>query len=204
MNSLEEEFYSAQERLRPNHVAKVKSAGVCHDLLSVWVLCGVARVTFDGAHYWPDPDNGVPAIITPVRVEDPRTPESSNSSLAIRLGHIVDLVAWRLSRPSAFALRHGSATWLGAIGPQLLDPEPVLVHRTPLNWLRSGGAGICLLTPSDIERSVILLGFRGIVAEDVEHRRELGRVLERRQNLPPIYIADRKRSAPFTSPLAAE
>src|SRR5262249_36760452 len=144
--------------------------GIPADVLDCgWV--GVERISVDGSVYQPD-EGGSWAFITPIHA-DADGPEALDPEEMLQVGDVVDLIAWRPEKPERWALRRGSVTWLGAIGPQLLDPDPVPIWRTPLAWLQAGGMGLCLLSQVLHDRQRILLGIRHILAEDVEHGREL-------------------------------
>lgn len=68
-----------------------------------------------------------------------------------------------------------------------LFSEPVRVHRNPLEWLRSGGEGVCVLDGSahTMDR---LRHVGAIIASDVEHGVELEKRLRRPTRCPPINI----------------
>jgi hypothetical protein len=58
---------------------------------------------------------------------------------------IVDVVAWRTARPDRWNLTTGLG-WLMGEGQIYTAPGvPVTLHATPLQWLASGGQGICIL-----------------------------------------------------------
>src|SRR5262249_52139118 len=146
----------------------------------------VSRVEWAGATYQPS-DDGHLALIVPVRAAA-HGPEVDNPDEFLRFGDIIDLICWRFESPMRWALRGGSATWLGAIGPQQLDPDPVPIGRTPLRWLQSGGKGICLLSSNRLDRQQLLLQVRHLVAEDIAHGRELRGELQRPLWEPSISI----------------
>jgi hypothetical protein len=115
--------------------------GVTEDaLVQPWPI-GATSVLFDGHNFAPDP-NGVRAI----------------TIVVIDCGYIIDIAAWQP--------RSGQvASWLGKAfcidQDQLTNPATyfadgaLLVHRTPLEWLRAGRDGIVILRP---ELSYIYLG----------------------------------------------
>ncbi|MGE4324254.1 MAG: hypothetical protein AB7E60_14660 [Sphingobium sp.] len=61
-------------------------------------------------------------------------------------GEIIDIIAWRSDAPGNWAWRTGLG-W--ALGTDMLlprwDDDPVQLHATPLDWLRAGGTGMCIL-----------------------------------------------------------
>ena len=60
---------------------------------------------------------------------------------------IVDLVAFRPEAPKAFWLLTGHGVMLGAASAIHADyyDEPLLIHETPLDWLKAGGDGAVIL-----------------------------------------------------------
>lgn len=60
---------------------------------------------------------------------------------------IVDVVAWELGSPSAWWLRWGEATILGALEVELcrLRERPLRVVPTPKAWLDEAGCALCVL-----------------------------------------------------------
>jgi len=149
-------------------------------------MVGCAPIRLERGTYVPDPDGKV-AFITPVRVDDPLS--------AVRVGDLVDLIAWHPLRPGHFALRIGVAEWLGAIEPQHLDPPPVPVRRSVLAWFQHGCTGLVPLSrePRDVYR--LLGGIGRLEAEDDAHRAELRAVLQRPWPTPAISVARRLRHA---------
>jgi hypothetical protein len=92
----------------------------------------------------------------------------------------VDLCAWPTDRPENFALAFGYADLLGA--DQIENPasyfngHPMPVWRTPERWLQHGGEGAVLLNKTGGPR--VLAAARGrLLAEDINHGRELARLL---------------------------
>lgn len=92
---------------------------------------------------------------------------------------IVDHVAWPNDRPSEFATAAGRADLLGA--DQVDNPassyggRPLLVHRTPLSWLRASCQGVVVL--DERRAGARLAGALGNLAgEDEEHARQIARL----------------------------
>ena len=122
---------------------------------------------FEFARYVRDATGAKTAIIIPARDE--------------YLEH-VDLVALDLDTGE-------TATWLGRIallGQEWLSAamfdEPLLVHETPLDWLRAGREGLCVVDPGRAGR---LLAGRSIAVTDVAHAVELRAALRLE---PEIFI----------------
>jgi hypothetical protein len=156
-------------------------------------LCGIERVRVLGEYYEPLADEGIPAIITPIRVCNVLTPEAADPSASCRSGALVDLIAWHPATPQSWALRVGAAEWLGAIAPQYLEPDPVIVRRSVLGWFRAGCSGLVLLSPTLADRYRILSGCSAIIAEDAEHAAELRSILQHPWPAPRMFIARRGR-----------
>ncbi len=74
-------------------------------------------------------------------------PGALDANPAAHAEHLVDLVAVDLDRPGRFWRRRGRAVVLGNAYLEIAsqESEAIAVFSTPLSWLRSGGAGICVL-----------------------------------------------------------
>src|SRR5215475_141995 len=120
------------------------AAGITAEALAA-IVPAKAQITVDGETYEPDPDGGA-AYLIPVRADSRLTPEAADPPEAVRSGAIIDLLAFHPAHPYRWALRRDSAEWLGAIPPQYLEPEPVEVWQSPLDWLRAGCRGIVILS----------------------------------------------------------
>jgi len=151
-------------------------------------LIGVAPIRLcRGDLFEPDPD-GRACLITPVCVHTELDPESSDPKVYCRAGAIIDLVAWHPEQPDRWALRLGTPEWLGCIGPQHLEPEPVAIRRSVLSWFQAGCTGLVLLSRSALDQYRILTGcLGGIIAEDAAHRTELRRALQQPFREPQIW-----------------
>lgn len=183
---LDAELCLAQGSLTEQQRGQLRADGVGGQILR-WGWAGALPVLLEG-DLW-QPCEGEPlAFVVPVKAADGHTPENPNPENVLRYGDVVDLVAFRPDRPDRWALRLGAAAWLGAIEPQFLEPRPVRVWRTPLEWLRAGGEGIVPLSHDPEEVRGVLLWCRAIVAADVEHGRQLRRLLEKPARIPPIYV----------------
>ncbi|QRG09278.1 hypothetical protein EZH22_14070 [Xanthobacter dioxanivorans] len=104
--------------------------------------------------------------------------------LAIEDGEIVvaDLVAFDVADPTIFGTLEGCGVLLGA--DQIENPSrylgdrPLLVHRTPLTWLRAGCQGVVVL--DERRGGGRLAGALGnLLAEDLDHARALHRMMGR-------------------------
>jgi len=135
-----------------------------------------------------DRDGDAKAFVIPVRVGNPLTAEVNDPIEAVRHGILIDLIAFSPAYPNQWALRVGNATWLGAIEPQFLMPEPVPVWRNPLGWLRNDWRGLVLLSRDRAEQYRVLTVCDSIVAEDEQHAAELRGVLEHPWLAPAVFV----------------
>lgn len=129
------------------------------------------RFTFD--------DAGRLGVVLECLAEDGQTP--------------LDLCAWPLDRPDAFVTALHRAEGLGV--EQVTNPATwafggaLMVHRTPLSWLRSGCRGV---VPLDERSAPAWLGRAPgcLVVDDVEHgavvSRMVGRAVARSKILAPV------------------
>jgi len=186
--ALTAEMRQAFADLQPADIRELAGHGVPAVLIDAFQMAGVARVRVEGELYVPDAA-GSAAVITPVLLENPRGPESCRPDVYEFLGNLVDLIAWDPRVPQRWALRTGNATWLGCIPPQYCDPAPVRVWRSPLNWFRAGCSGLVILGRERAELHRLLVGCSGgIIAEDLQHRAELVRALERPWPATRVYV----------------
>ena len=187
---LRAELLAAVAQLGADDRAELIALGVPADDLYCRRLCGLERVSAGNGLYAPAPD-GAAAIITPVRLWHPVGPEAPRPRLYTQWGPIVDLIAWHPADPERWVLRTGAAEWLGCIEPQFMDPDPVPVHRSVLDWLRAGRVGLVLLSDHPMDQYRVLSCCRnGVVAADDEHGRQLRRVLSRPWPHPAVEVAD--------------
>jgi hypothetical protein len=134
--SLEHEMWSAVDNIRQGHLDLIEALAVPRKPLAtlgaIQPPLGVDRVQWlSGGFYEPDAD-GEAAAILPVCVLN-----------GFSLLDVVDLIAWKTSRPSAWRWRIGQG-W--ALGEHLLDDGlQVLVISTQLDWLKVGGKALCIL-----------------------------------------------------------
>lgn len=147
-------------------------------------------------------EHGVDALVVAVRVafDTPHCIDHPFPSVVCRTGDIIDLVAWPVGKPREFALRTGSATYLGCAAPQFMgtapDPKdaagyshPTEIHRTPLDWLLSNGNGICLLAHERrVQQALLLQLCGGWIVGDPVFGRSIRDIGETPPAIPPIFI----------------
>lgn len=102
-------------------------------------------------------------------------------------GEVIDLIAWRSERPMDWAWRTGLGWALGAdeIRRDYWPGDPPLqLHATPLDWLRAGGLGLCVLDWEADE----LEGLRHVHAIEADEwiAVRLRRALSKPRRLPTI------------------
>lgn len=160
-------------------------------------IVGAARIDLDRSArtYQLLEDIGDRVFILGVRAGDTWTPERLCPDAIAYCGPLVDLLAWHPRAVDHWALRLDTATWLGAIPPQFMNPAPVSIRRSPLGWLRAGAAGLCILTHDDREARALLRLCHRIEAEDDAHADELRHLLERPLSVPPITVARKPSQA---------
>jgi hypothetical protein len=171
-------------------VREFERLGIPRISIEHFQLIGLARVVRipDTDLYEPDP-SGCLMCISPILAQDPATPESRRPEVYVRIGNIVDLVAWDPEYPLQWVLRTGNADWLGCVGPQVLDPQPVWIRQSVLSWFRANCDGIVVLSRDPGTTYSLLMEFRGgIWVEDEAHAVRLRRILERPWPLPPILV----------------
>jgi hypothetical protein len=111
---------------------------------------------------------------------------------------VIDIVAWPLDRPKQFATMFGRADILGL--DQVTNPASYFyggalrVYKTPESWLRADCTG-CV--PLNKAAAAPMLGdaLGPIAAEDIDHGRELARMLHAFFDPGRILVPRRGRAA---------
>jgi hypothetical protein len=167
--------------------------------VAVYQMIGAELIRRDGAGcYCPDPD-GELAFITAVRRESPDSPQAIEPWAAVCGGGLIDLIAWDPLQPDRWALRDGNADCLGCTEvqdyPELVEPGPTQLWRTPLDWFRGDGFGLVLLSRGRWEQYRVLSQLHGgIDTQDDAHAREVRAILKRPWPAPPVRVAQRTTS----------
>lgn len=135
--NLSAEMVDASRSLSLLHLKRLEALGVpwsyvC-DLSGEGALGVLLAKEGEDETFYPHAD-GLPHLILPV----------------VENGALVDLLAFRSSDPGRWFLRCGLGTALGLEGglepfAWLLPHEAVPVHKTPLDWLKAGRVGLCVV-----------------------------------------------------------
>ncbi len=191
------EFMAARKALTLDHRKRLKAAGVPSFLTDVSGFVGVARIVATDNKFYFTPD-GVEAFIVPARVDpDAPAPDIDHPGPldATLYGDTIDLVAFDLDRPEWWACLTGLAPTLGFATFGDIE-TPTQVWRCPLAWLQARFTGIVPLAHDDTELRAILHRLPGgIQAQDIEHGRQLERLLTRPLPAPQIFVGIDKAAA---------
>ncbi len=101
----------------------------------------VARIGTTGRLWMPEP-TGTPAFVLPVW--DGPAP---SIYCGVETPMLIDMIAWSPDDPTCWWYRTGDGDALGIDNLDLAHVEgwPISLHRAPLDWLRAGCRGACLL-----------------------------------------------------------
>ncbi|WP_221795275.1 hypothetical protein [Aquisediminimonas sediminicola] len=134
MHDLKSEIFTASSNVRQPHLDRLLSLGVSPATLgasgsSVPPFGVMACERLKDGYY--QPCEGREHVIQPI----------------YEMGDVIDLVAWRTDNPASWALRTGLGWCLGhyLTGPHWDCDQPTRFYATPLDWLRGGADGICVL-----------------------------------------------------------
>lgn len=134
--SISSEFSNACRAVRQRHLDHVKSLGISTQTITGHALrframgFGVTSGTFGGDGLYV-PGDGPAMIVLPI----------------MEGGDLVDLVAWRTTHPCRWGLRTGVGWALGADNLCAFGQwsDSVTLHDSPLEWLRAGCEGGCVV-----------------------------------------------------------
>jgi hypothetical protein len=129
-------------------------------------ILGVTRARFFPGRRFEFRDDGIPVAVCEVLGDDAEA--------------VIDLVAWSVAQPEKFGLALGVAAGLGTDQARnsatFFGGQPLVIRRTPLGWIKAGCRGAVILNRL---LAPIWLGtaLGNIAGEDLEHARELARLL---------------------------
>ncbi len=149
--------------------ARIKS-DLPEDFLLGCGMPGIASIKPTNAGRFTFAEDGLTTVIIPACDTIPGMLDANPER---HLDHLVDLVAVDVNQPDRFWRRHGEALVLGNAYLEIAsqEREPITVFKTPMSWLKAGGAGICILN-WDWARDLLL--DHELIAEDFD----LGDLLE--------------------------
>jgi hypothetical protein len=180
MTTIWPDILTAARNLRPEHLARL---GITtDDALAAGGLGALKISTHQGGLF--EPGGDLSAAIVPVYWGS--IPSLGNP---VADWELIDLLAFNPSNRDQWWLRRGDADLLGAgaLDHLYLD-TPLQIHRTPLNWLRSGAGGVVVLdwrTAASRLRSISTL-----IAEDIEHAKEVLNRLQTPLHIPEILVPE--------------
>ena len=135
MSKIEDYWKASQDNFIWRDFAELQKAGLSAEILASLVAdkaIGSDSVAVSGGR-WRRRFNSQRAVILPIY-----GPAS---------GELIDLIAFSPSTPRAFWVLTGKAGLLGYEAATRAEhfQEPLFLHETPLDWLKSGGEGSVIL-----------------------------------------------------------
>ena len=183
-NPLRREFEAARAGINFRQFEILRGLGFPTAQLIADGKIGVVAGAIEREDYWRPEEGGESMIITPLQ-EDSRT---------------VDLIAMDPHDLNGWYLRTGIAWALGmdaierAAAPWGENAEPLILHPTPAEWLRSGGEGACVVQWTyEARASLRRLGNITVAEPAIAHRLRLE--LTRPPRLPDIQVRRWRRNA---------
>jgi hypothetical protein len=181
---LTREYRAAVLAVEQRHTDRMAALGVSYETMDDmspdgWMPFGVATIIPDDEGLF-EPGAGALHVVQPIYAGE----------------DIIDMVAWTSADPASWRLRTGLGAWLGDLDA-LIDcaiDAPVSLYATPLDWLRAGGDGLCIVNWSAPELDQ-LLRLQSISAPDAGIAEALRRALVRPASLPEITVAGEMRRA---------
>lgn len=175
MTDIEMELQSAALAMGALDCARARSMGLFNPGIAAMGSrhhqFGVARVGRCGDGLFQLDEGGNRALVVPVYEGD----------------ELVDLVAFFTSTPEQWSLRLGVGWALGL--EESLERyrwgDPLPIHKTPLEWLRAGGDGLCVVDWSSPEVKT-LADFASLIVGDEALERRIIAALSTPVRLPQI------------------
>ena len=153
-----------------------------HDWIKHGDLSGFS-VRVSGKFFEPDEDGDF--MIVQAVWDDPPSPSNWVENPILQ-----DIICWHPEKPQQWYFLRGEAgVILGekALFESSLFREPLTLHSTPFDWLKSGCEGSALLDHHGLNK---LYGLKGVICEDIEHgtRIEKGLSMYYRTHMPQIAV----------------
>ena len=149
------EFDHAWRNRTQEHLKHLADAGITFQAMLSAGDLGVERIATTGRLYVPSPDGFVVVVMAAW------SPAAPSIYCAVENPVILDLLALRLDQPETWWRRVGEPGLV--LGSDNLDAAhtegwPISLHRTPLDWLRAGCRGACLLDHCEAQWTVERFG----------------------------------------------
>lgn len=163
------------------HLDRLFSLGVTVEALATLGLrqlpFGAMSISTDDAgRWWPDDDDGFPAIVVPVR----------------EYGETIDIIAFRTTAPARWFWRLGCGTMLGAdiLHRGYWPGDKLHLVTTPIGWLAAAGEAVCILDWSlpDHELSS-LRDYDELICDSPLLAQRIRKRLSQPRRVPPISFA---------------
>lgn len=135
MKGLRHDCEQALGYVRQSHMDHVRSLGVSPEALAhlgqYQLPFGMLPICTDDANrWWPDYDEGRPAMVIPV----------------YERGDLIDMVALSTTAPTRWFWREGCAEMLGYdVLNDVWPIGPLHVVTTPIGWIAAAGRAVCIL-----------------------------------------------------------
>lgn len=140
-----DDFTASRKMVRQKHLDQMRAWEVSPQSQIMAGLWGITRIAAKPtAPLFTVAEDGAEAIVLPIY----DAPGSGGDYSRCLPRQIIDLVAFHADDPSRFWCHTDYAWALGAdqINIAIWWPDgPLQVHRTPLDWLRASGKGVCVL-----------------------------------------------------------
>lgn len=143
---------------RKQHSLKMDEIEAHAGLFAV-CLCMFGQSNITGLPTFHLSDDGEPSAIIEALDADGKT--------------ILDLIAWPLRAPLEFATALGNMELLGAFNILGKISSPLMMHWTPLSWIKADCKGCVVLNPEHAGHWIQKYCRTKVVAEDLEHARWL-------------------------------
>ena len=119
--------------------------------------------------FWQSNLTGLPTF----HLSDDGEPSAVIEALGADGKTILDLVAWPLRVPLEFATAVGNMELLGAFNILGKINSPLMMHWTPLSWIKADCKGCVVLNPERAGHWIQKYCKTKVLAEDLEHARWL-------------------------------